>query len=335
LPIPRLAPVTKAMGRPLTHPTIECPPVAATRPTLSIMLPSFGSYLGYDWARLVELAREAEEAGVDRVVVSDHVVMGRHTEAYAWGRFPVPPEEPWMEPLTVLTALATATTRIRLATGILIAPLRPAALLAKTVATLDVLSGGRVDLGVGTGWQREEFMASGLDFAMRGRLLTDTIAACRALWQDVPASFESSTLSFSEVFCVPQPVQKPLPVWFSGVLHRANLARVVSLGDGWIPIMGASVSEIASGAARLRAAFVSAGRDPESLRVQAPAVMVRAGGGGSGAWDPAATMASVPALVGAGTTDVVVNLRAFCPSLSGTAGVLSSLVRAFAGVVGS
>ena len=127
--------------------------------------PNYGAtFARGEWHRFVDLGRAADDAGVDRVVVVDHVVMGPHTENYAWGKFPVPPDAPWFEPLTMLTAIAAVTTRVRLATGILIAPLRPAAFLAKQVATLDQLSRGRVDLGVGTGWQREEYDAEGLDF---------------------------------------------------------------------------------------------------------------------------------------------------------------------------
>src|SRR5512143_374692 len=135
--------------------------------TLSLGLPAFAKPPAGGWRSILELAQAAEAAGVDRIVVPDHVAMGTHTEEYSWGRFPVPPEAPWVEPLTVLSAIAAVTDRLRLATGILIAPLRPAALLAKTVATLDVLSNGRVDLGVGTGWQREEFDAVGRRFEDR------------------------------------------------------------------------------------------------------------------------------------------------------------------------
>ena len=301
---------------------------APGRTTLTVLLPNFGGYPG-DWRGLIDLARQAEDAGIDRVVIPDHVVIGRNTHEYAWGKFPVPPEAPWLEPLTVLTAMAAVTSTIRLSTGILIAPLRPAAYLAKTVATLDVLSGGRVDLGVGTGWQREEYEAEGLDFTRRGQLLTDTVAACRALWEDTPATFKSASLSFADIFCEPKPVQKPLPVWFAGVLHRRNIDRVVRLGDGWIPIMGATIGDIGEGVARLRAEFSRCGRAPESLQVQAPAVMVR---GKDGAWDAAATMASVPTLVEAGATDIHVTLRPFCPTLEDAGEVLLSLAGAFQAV---
>jgi probable F420-dependent oxidoreductase len=293
--------------------------------TLTVSLPNFGSCPG-EWRQLIDLARQAEDAGVDRVVIPDHVVMGRNTHEYAWGKFPVPPEAPWLEPLTVLTAMAAVTSTIRLSTGILIAPLRPAAYLAKAVATLDVLSGGRVDLGVGTGWQREEYEAEGLEFDRRGQLLTDTVAACRALWQNTPATFKSASFSFIDIFCEPKPVQSPLPVWFSGVLHQRNFNRVVRLGDGWIPIMGASLDDLRDGAARLRDEFSRRGRAPESLQVQAPATMVR---GKDGSWDPVASMASVPTLLRAGATDVHVTLRPFCPTLQDAGDVLQSLAGAF------
>ncbi len=291
-------------------------------PTLTVSLPSFGPAPAGGWRSLLDLARTAEDAGVDRLVVTDHVVMGRNTDAYVWGRFPVAPEAPWLEPLTVLTALASATERVRLATGILIAPLRPAALLAKQVATLDQLSGGRVDLGVGVGWQREEYEAEGLDFERRGQRLTDTVAACRALWGAMPATFSSSSVSFTDVFCSPTPAQSRLPVWFGGTLNERMLRRVVDLGDGWIPIMGSTVDDIGDGATRLRKAFAGAGRDPASLSVQAPMPVVR---GEDKRVDLTASAAGVPALVAAGATDVIVHLGAVCRDLADAGPVLRTL----------
>lgn len=174
-------------------------------PTLTVTLPTFGDALGGDWRRLLDLAVAAEEAGVDRVVVPEHVVLGSNIDAYPWGRFPAPPEAPWLDPVVVLSAIAGVTSQLRLGTGILVAPLRPAVVLAKAVATLDVLSGGRVDLGVGTGWQREELEAAGVSYEDRGRILTDTIAACRALWTELPASFASPSVTFTEILCARRP----------------------------------------------------------------------------------------------------------------------------------
>jgi probable F420-dependent oxidoreductase len=287
--------------------------------TLSVGVPNFGRWAG-DWRALLDVARAAEDAGVDRLVVSDHVVMGPDTDAYRWGRFPTAPDGPWLEPLACLTAMAAVTTRIRLATGILIAPLRPAALLAKSVATLDVLSGGRVDLGVGVGWQEAEYRALGLDFARRGTLLEETIGAVRALWQSLPASYTSESVSFSDTYCSPQPVQPRLPVWFSGTLTERQVRRVVELGDGWIPIMGASLEDIRTGAGRLRTAV---GRPVD---VQAPARPVRAA---DGSVDAGATMATVPELAAAGVTNVYVNVASFATSPREAPGALQRVADAF------
>ncbi len=300
------------------------------RPTLTLGLPTFGAMPGGDWRRLLEVARIAEDAGVDRVVVTDHVVNGPNVSDYPWGRFPTGPEGDWLEPLTVLTAIAGATERVRLSTGILIAPLRPAALLAKTVATLDVLSGGRVDLGVGTGWQPEEFDALGVDHAKRGQILTDTIGACRALWQDLPATFSSPTVSFTDTYCAPQPVQPRLPVWFSGTLTDRNLRRIVDLGDGWIPIMGSTVDDIRAGVDRLHRAFTDGGRAIDTLDVQAAVAPVRDADGRS---NPAATMAAASALLDAGATNLSVHLKGFDPGLDDPAGACAALVNGFRAIV--
>ncbi|HEV7720647.1 MAG TPA: TIGR03619 family F420-dependent LLM class oxidoreductase [Iamia sp.] len=278
---------------------------------LHLTLPSFGSWAGGDWERVLDLARTADAAGIDGVVVPDHVAIGPRTDAYPTGAFPLPVDAPWLEPLGVLTAVAAVTSRLRLGTGILVAPVRPAVVLAKTVATLDVLSRGRVDLGVGTGWQREELEAAGVPWAERGRRLTDGIAACRALWEtDGPVTVDRPTVAFAEIRSEPSPVQRPLPVLFSGTLHDRNVRRIVELGDGWIPIMGASLDDIVAGVARLRSAYAAVGRDPATLRVRAPAD---------------ATLDTVPALLAAGVTDVVVGAR-------GIESALDELAERFAAV---
>ncbi len=289
--------------------------------TLSIGLANYGStFAPGKWRQFVDLARAVEDAGADRIILVDHVVMGPHTEKYVWGKFPVPPDAPWFEPLTMLAAIATATERVRLATGILIAPLRPAALLAKQVATLDQMSGGRVDLGVGTGWQREEYGAIGASFEARGQLLTDTLGALDALWRDTPADFSSPTISFQDVYCEPKPLQPGgVPLWIAGTLHPRNLERIARYGAGWIPIMGASNDDIAAGAKLVREARGAA------LEVQAPLRIVPG--------DIARSMESVPALVEAGATDIHVTLRAFARDVADAPRVLSELVQRFRATV--
>jgi len=303
------------------------------RASLTVGLANYGTtYAADEWHRFVDLARAVEDAGVDRLVVVDHVVMGPHTEKYAWGKFPVPPEAPWFEPLIVLAAVAAATERIRLATGILIAPLRPAALLAKQAATLDVLSRGRLDLGVGTGWQREEYDASGLDFERRGQTLSDTLAACKALWRDTPAAIDTPTLAFSDIYCEPKPLQPGgVPLWIGGALHARNLDRMVRWGDAWIPIMGATLDEIADGKRRIEGAWTDAGRDPAALQVQAPLRIER---GDDGRPDLARSMATVPDLLAAGATDVHVTLRAFTGDPAEAPAVCAEIVRRFGDMVG-
>src|SRR3954471_19505262 len=284
---------------------------------LSLGVPNFGGWVDGDWRRLLDIARVAEDAGVDRMVVTDHVVLGRGTDAYAWGRFPTAPDGPWLEPLTCLTAIASVTSRVRLATGILIAPLRPATVLAKTVATLDVLSGGRVDLGVGVGWQREEYDATGVDFSPPGDLPPPPLGACRPLWPALPASYDGGGIGFQDVYCSPLPAQPRLPVWFSGTLTDRTIRRVADLGDGWIPIMGASVDDIRAGAKRLRDAT------DRPLDVQAPLAPVRRE---DRSVDVGAMLAQVTELAAAGVTNVYVNAATLGPDPAAAAGALPGVV---------
>lgn len=283
-------------------------PSETTGVTLTIGLPNFGGYTGGSWTRLLELARAAEDAGFDRLVVNDHVVMGPNTDAYVWGRFPVPPDAPWLEPMTTLTAIAGVTSAIRLATGVLIAPLRSAVLLAKTAATLDVLSGGRLDLGVGVGWQREEYEASGLPFEQRGQLLDDQLGALRVLWRDLPAQYDSPTVSFVETYCAPQPAQQRLPLWISGTLNERNLRRITAHGDAWIPIMGATPEQIGEGVERIKAAT------DRAIAVQAPV-------------KDASDASAINDLLARGVTDLYVNVAALARNHEDAPTAMSTTVR--------
>src|ERR1700681_4430408 len=182
-------------------------------PQLAVNLPSFSATDPGGWQHLLDRARAADQAGVDRVLVSDHVVFGEHLEAYArpevggleGGKQPTGPDGLWLEPLTVLSVVCGITSRVRLMTCILQAALRRPVVLAKAAATLDVLSQGRLDLGVGVGWQREEYGAAGLRFEGRGRLLDHTLEVCQTLWREKRASYRSPELQFEAIHQMPKP----------------------------------------------------------------------------------------------------------------------------------
>ncbi len=297
----------------------------AERLRISITLAGLGRLYGGDLAGVVETARIADRVGIDQVALPDHLAIGPHTERYPYGRFPLPDDEPWLEPLTALAAMAGATCRIRLATGVLIAPLRPALLLAKTAATLDVLSGGRLDLGVGTGWQREEFDASGVPFEGRAARLDDTLRACRALWRGGAVSFDSPTVRFASIRCEPPPLQSGgPPLWLGVAPGPRGAARIAELGDDWAPI-GSDLAELAAGVARLRDAFRAAGRDPATLGVRANAPLAL---DERSRPDLDRTLAGLPALQEAGATVAAFPLGAFARERAEIPGFLEALARA-------
>jgi probable F420-dependent oxidoreductase len=263
-----------------------------------------------DLRAVLDVARAADDAGIHQLVVPDHVVMGPDTAAYPYGTFPYGPDEPWPEPLALLAAMSAVTERVRLGTGVVVSPLRPAALLAKTAATLDVLSRGRLDLGVGLGWQRAEYDAIGVDWASRVQCFDDQLRACEALWtQAPPVTFHAPTVHLDEVWCEPRPVQQArpagIPLWFGVPATARHAERIAALGTGWLPIHTTDDTALCSGIARLREAFHAAGRDPEELRVRA-ALALRILDDGS--FDPGAARARADELVGFGVTTLSVGL---------------------------
>jgi probable F420-dependent oxidoreductase len=222
---------------------------------------------------MIDIARVADQLGFAYLCLAEHVLMHGHPSMLTHSSGPVmhAPDELMPEPLTTLAAFAGATQRIGLMTGILIAPLRPAALLAKSVATLDALAGGkRVVLGVSTSWQAEEYAALNVPFVERGSRLNDTLGACRALWSGAPASFRSASVSFEDMYCEPRPEHvDDIRIWFGGKFTPRLVKRVVALGHGWIPFQGygESLEEIGGKVSVLREALAAAGRDPSMLDV--------------------------------------------------------------------
>jgi probable F420-dependent oxidoreductase len=230
-----------------------------------------------DPAALRDGAQAAEALGFDSVWVSDHVVIPARIEStYPYspdGTFRLGPTAPYFEPLAALTYLAGCTRRVRLGTHVLILPYRHPLLTAKTVATLDVLSGGRVDLGIGVGWMREEFEALGLDYyERRGAVTDEQLRILHLAWTEDLPSFEGEYYRFASLGAHPHPLQRPRPPIWVGGHTRAAIRRASRLGDGWLPLGGRPPAalppeEIGAGIATLRATARAAGRDPATLGV--------------------------------------------------------------------
>ncbi len=220
-----------------------------------------------DPARATEFARAAEVAGFESLWTVEHVVVpADYASPYPYskdGKMPGRDDSPIPDPLIWLTYIAAATRKIKLATGILILPQRQPVVLAKELATLDALSGGRMMLGVGAGWLREEFDALGVPFDDRGARLDEHVAVLRTLWGQPEASFAGEFTQFERCVMRPQPVNGSIPIHVGG--HSPAAARRAGrLGDGFFPGEGRheplrEIFELARESAR------RADRDPNAL----------------------------------------------------------------------
>lgn len=264
---------------------------------IAIHLTNIQSLYGGNLAQVIDYVELADRKGVDQVALPDHVAVHQQGAGdYPHGNFP-PLEFPWYEPLVTLAGIATRTRRIRLSTGIMIAPLRQAVLLAKQLATLDVLSGGRVDAGFGVGWQRQEYDACGVPFEGRFGLLEEQIAVCRTLWRDAPARFDGKTIRFEGLHCEPRPLQAGgIPIWLGFTPTPRAFERIARCGDGWIRPDPDPV-KLGNDIRALRAAFVAQGRPASAVTVRS---QVTSAFHADGTPDIAATLARAPAYIDAG-----------------------------------
>ncbi|HSL10860.1 MAG TPA: TIGR03619 family F420-dependent LLM class oxidoreductase [Actinomycetota bacterium] len=222
---------------------------------------------------LVDVAVEAERAGFDGVMVSEHVVLGRGADAAGLPANPrdyaLPgnqdPATPWPSSLLLLAAVAARTTRLRVIASAVIAPLRHPLTLAKEVATLDLLSEGRLVVQPTVSWHRAEYDALGIDFATRGARLDEHLAAWKVAWRDTPAAYHGAHYAFDDVWLEPKPWRADGPaLWFGGEhLHDALLRRIVEHGHGFNPLGAASDEAIGE----LRRTVRDAGRDPAELEL--------------------------------------------------------------------
>jgi probable F420-dependent oxidoreductase len=220
--------------------------------------------------RMGAVARRAEELGFESVWVPEHVVFPtRFTSRYPYsadGVPPITPDAPHLDPLILLTHIAAATSTIRLGTNIYILPLRHPILTARMAMSVDVLSGGRLTLGIGIGWLAEEFAALGVEFRTRGALARECVRALKTLWTETEPEFHGKRISFGPLRFEPKPVQRPHPPLVFGGETDAALARAAELGDGWYGV-GHTPETAAAQVEKLRSLRAAAGGAPLEITV--------------------------------------------------------------------
>lgn len=232
---------------------------------------AFASSIGIEGEATLELCRRAEAAGFESVWGGEHVILPDSiTSKYPYtedGKIPAEPDTPIPDPLIWLAFAAAAAPKLRLGTCILIVPQRNPLVLAKELATLDRLSGGRVELGLGVGWLKEEFDALGVPWERRGARNDEYIAAMRALWAGPHAEFHGEFVDFAPATCSPRPVNGSIPILVGGDTDAA-IRRAARLADGYFPGEG-DAQRLGGLIERLKQAAEQADRDPASIEVNA------------------------------------------------------------------
>jgi probable F420-dependent oxidoreductase len=232
---------------------------------------AFASSIGVDGPGALDVCRRAEAAGFESLWGGEHVILPTTIESRypytADGKIPATPETPIPDPLIWLAFAAAAAPTMRLGTCILIVPQRNPLVLAKEIATLDRLSGGRVELGLGVGWLKEEFDALGVPWERRGARNDEYVAAMRALWAGPHAEFHGEFVDFPPVTCSPLPVQSRIPILVGGDTDVA-IRRAARIADGYFPGEG-DPGRLRELITRVRQAAEDAGRDPMSIEINA------------------------------------------------------------------
>ena len=220
---------------------------------------------GNDPQAIKDYAQTAEGLGYDYLLVYDHV-LGAHPDRLPGLTGPYTNAHPFHEPMVLFGFLAAVTTRLELVTGILILPQRQTALVAKQTAAVDVLSSGRLRLGIGIGWNYVEYDGLGKNFRTRGRQVEEQIEVLRKLWTQPLVTHQTDDHNIDNAGILPLPVQRPIPIWFGGVAEPV-LKRAARLGDGWMPAGRLPDEEMRGHLERLRGYLIDAGRDPESFGI--------------------------------------------------------------------
>ena len=234
--------------------------------------------IGTDPGAIREFAQTVEGLGFNHLLVYDHV-LGADTSHYKdWGGA-YTKEDMFHEPFVLYGYLAAVTSSIELTTGIIILPQRQTALVAKQAAEVDVLSGGRLRLGIGIGWNRVEFEALGQDFHVRGKRSEEQIELMRRLWTNETVTFNGKWDTITAAGLNPLPVQRPIPIWLGGGAEQV-LKRVATLSDGWI-LTGAPNDATQQRLERIQAYAEEADRDPATIGIEGG---VRIAQGGPDDW---------------------------------------------------
>lgn len=227
--------------------------------------------IGEDPGAVRAFAEAAEDLGYAHLIFYDHV-LGADTNRRPDWQGPYSHRDTFHEPMVTFGYLAALTSRIELVTAVIILPQRQTALLAKQAAQVDVLSGGRLRLGVGIGWNDVEYEALNENFHDRGKRSEEQVELLRALWTNEIVDFQGRWHSIPGAGIKPLPVQRPIPIWFGG---RSDplLDRVGRIGDGWFPNMGPK--QVAEGLKKVHAAAEKAGRDPKSIGLETSEAIIK------------------------------------------------------------
>jgi len=220
---------------------------------------------GVDRMAIRDFAQAAEQLGYQHVLAYDHVIGANPASRPGW-RPPYTYRDAFHEPFVLFGYLAGLTKKIELVTGIIILPQRQTVLVAKQAAALDVLSGGRLRLGIGIGWNPVEYEALGENFKNRGRRSEEQVEVMRKLWTQELVTYKGHWHTITDAGLNPLPIQRPIPIWFGGSDDRA-LRRLARLGDGWFPLLGPD-DKCWMAIEKIRSYAREAGRDPSRIGIE-------------------------------------------------------------------
>jgi probable F420-dependent oxidoreductase len=220
--------------------------------------------IGTDPEVIRDYAQAAEDLGYEHLLAYDHVLGADPSNREGWQGYTH--KTMFHEPLTLFSYLAAITQRLEFVSGVIVLPQRQSALVAKQAAEVDVLSNGRLRLGVGIGWNAVEYEALGEEFKTRGARIEEQIEVMRLLWTEEVVSYEGRCHRIEEAGINPLPVQRPIPVWM-GARANVGLRRTARVADGWFPL-GPPDERMHEAVERLRGYVEEAGRDPESVGIE-------------------------------------------------------------------